>query len=101
MVRARTVVTLRSLETNGDGLHPLQEAFVAHGAVQCGFCTPGMVLTALSFLERHPDADRDAVRHALEGNLCRCTGYTKIVDAVVAYGSSARRGRRRAEREES
>jgi aerobic-type carbon monoxide dehydrogenase small subunit (CoxS/CutS family) len=53
--------------------------------VQCGFCTPGVVLTALAFLERHPEADRDAIRAALEGNLCRCTGYAKILDAVEAY----------------
>jgi carbon-monoxide dehydrogenase small subunit len=77
---------------NGPGLHPIQEAFLAHGAVQCGFCTPGMVLTALVFVEGHPDADREAVRHAIEGNLCRCTGYTKIVDAVVAYARARRRG---------
>ena len=87
MARARRVVTLRGIEQNGPGLHPLQEAFLAHGAVQCGFCTPGMVLTALAFVERHPHADREAVRHAIEGNLCRCTGYTKIVDAIVAYAA--------------
>ena len=80
----RAVVTLRGLERNG-GLHPLQEAFVRHGAVQCGFCTPGMLLTTLAFLEREPRPDREAIRAALEGNLCRCTGYTKIVDAVEAY----------------
>ncbi|PYM23749.1 MAG: hypothetical protein DMD80_25225 [Candidatus Rokuibacteriota bacterium] len=83
-LRGRAVVTLRGLERNG-GLHPLQEAFVRHGAVQCGFCTPGMLLTTLAFLEREPRPDREAIRAALEGNLCRCTGYTKIVDAVEAY----------------
>ena len=77
-------VTLRGLERDG-GLHPLQEAFIRHGAVQCGFCTPGMLLTTLAFLEREPRPDREAIRAALEGNLCRCTGYTKIVDAVEAY----------------
>ncbi|HEY3188095.1 MAG TPA: (2Fe-2S)-binding protein [Solirubrobacteraceae bacterium] len=92
MARGKSVITLRGIHTNGAGLHPLQEAFLVHGAVQCGFCTPGMVLTALVFVERHPDADREAVRHAIEGNLCRCTGYTKIVDAVVAYAREARRG---------
>jgi aerobic carbon-monoxide dehydrogenase small subunit len=75
---------LRGLELNGD-LHPLQQAFVKHGAVQCGFCTPGMLLTTLAFLAREPRPDREAIRAALEGNLCRCTGYTKIVDAVEAY----------------
>jgi carbon-monoxide dehydrogenase small subunit len=83
-VEGRQVLTARGLEPDG-GLHPLQEAFVRHGAVQCGFCTPGMLLTALAFLERHPRADREAIRAALDGNLCRCTGYAKILDAVEAY----------------
>src|SRR2546426_159436 len=83
-VRGRAIRTVRGLERDG-GLHPLQEAFVRHGAVQCGFCTPGMLLTVLAFLERHPRASRDEVRGALAGNLCRCTGYVKILDAVEAY----------------
>ena len=83
-VRSRPIVTVKGLERER-GLHPLQEAFVRHGAVQCGFCTPGMLLTALVFLETHPRPSRDEIRHALEGNLCRCTGYTKIVDAIEAY----------------
>ena len=85
-VRGRPVVTVKGLEREG-GLHPLQEAFVRHGAVQCGFCTPGMLLTALVFLEAHPRPSRDEIRGALEGNLCRCTGYTKIVDAIEAYAA--------------
>jgi aerobic-type carbon monoxide dehydrogenase small subunit (CoxS/CutS family) len=88
-VAGRRVVTVRGLEPDG-GLHPLQEAFVRHGAVQCGFCTPGMLLTALAFLERRPGAGREAIRAALEGNLCRCTGYAKILDAVEAYAREAR-----------
>jgi len=83
-VRGRAIRTVGGLERDG-ALHPLQEAFVRHGAVQCGFCTPGMLLTALAFLERHPRASRDEVRGALAGNLCRCTGYAKILDAVQAY----------------
>jgi carbon-monoxide dehydrogenase medium subunit len=83
-VHGRTVLTVRGLEADG-ALHPLQEAFLRHGAVQCGFCTPGMLLTAAAFLERHPGAGRQALRRALEGNLCRCTGYAKILDAVEAY----------------
>ena len=83
-VRGRALITVKGLEREG-GLHPLQEAFVRHGAVQCGFCTPGMLLTALAFLETNPRPDRDEIRHALEGNLCRCTGYAKIVDAIEAY----------------
>jgi carbon-monoxide dehydrogenase small subunit len=85
-VRGRPIVTVKGLEREG-GLHPLQEAFVRHGAVQCGFCTPGMLLTALVFLETHEHPSRDEIRHALEGNLCRCTGYTKIVDAIEAYAA--------------
>ncbi len=82
--RGRAVVTVRGLQPAG-GLHPLQEAFVRHGAVQCGFCTPGMLLTAWAFVQRHPRPGREAIRRALEGNLCRCTGYAKILDAVEAY----------------
>ncbi|HMR68882.1 MAG TPA: 2Fe-2S iron-sulfur cluster-binding protein, partial [Rubrivivax sp.] len=63
-------------------------AFVAHGAVQCGFCTPGMVMQAAALLERDPAPDADAAKRAIEGNLCRCTGYQKIVDAVVDAGRS-------------
>jgi carbon-monoxide dehydrogenase small subunit len=87
-VRGRAIVTVRGLERGGE-LHPLQHAFLRHGAVQCGFCTPGMLLTALAFLERHPTPTRDEIRVALEGNLCRCTGYAKIVDAVEAYAREA------------
>ena len=83
-VGERAITTVRGLEDGGE-LHPLQRAFLRHGAVQCGFCTPGMLLTVLAFLEREPRPDREAIRAALEGNLCRCTGYTKIVDAVEAY----------------
>jgi aerobic carbon-monoxide dehydrogenase small subunit len=85
-VRSRRVVTLRGLERDGR-LHHLQEAFLRHGAVQCGFCTPGMLLTALAFVERHPHPDREAIRAALAGNLCRCTGYARILDAVEAYAA--------------
>ena len=78
----RELTTVEGL-AGGDGeLHPLQEAFRdAHG-LQCGFCTPGILMTLLPFLERHPDPDEPAIRHAISGNLCRCTGYQHIVDAV-------------------
>jgi carbon-monoxide dehydrogenase small subunit len=91
-VAGRRVMTLRSLGRDGL-LHPLQEAFIAHGAAQCGFCTPGMILTAYAFLQEHPRATRDEIRRAIAGNLCRCTGYTKIVDAIeaaVAAGAASR-----------
>jgi carbon-monoxide dehydrogenase small subunit len=79
-----TLTTVRGLATEGE-VHPLQRAFLEHGASQCGFCTPGMLLVAEEFVREHPSASRDDVRRALAGNLCRCTGYTKILDAVQAY----------------
>jgi aerobic carbon-monoxide dehydrogenase small subunit len=78
------ITTVRGLAADGE-LHLLQEAFLDHAGSQCGFCTPGMILTAKWYLDRHPDADREELRRALAGNLCRCTGYTKILDAVEAY----------------
>ena len=90
-VEGRRVTTLRGLATDGQ-FHPLQEAFLAAGGVQCGFCTGGMILVAPAYLERRPDAGREELRRALAGNLCRCTGYVKILDAVEAY---ARRTARR------
>jgi carbon-monoxide dehydrogenase small subunit len=75
------VVTVEGL-ANGDGLHPVQEAFIEAGAVQCGFCTPGLVVATAALLERSPQPSDDEIREALSGNLCRCTGYQKIFDAV-------------------
>jgi carbon-monoxide dehydrogenase small subunit len=75
------VVTVEGLGTEGE-LHPVQEAFAATGAVQCGFCTPGLVMAAADLLQRVPDPSEDEIREALSGNLCRCTGYAKIFDAV-------------------
>jgi aerobic carbon-monoxide dehydrogenase small subunit len=75
------VVTVEGL-ARGDGLHPVQEAFAEAGAVQCGFCTPGFIVAAADLLRRTPDPSDDEIREALSGNLCRCTGYAKILDAV-------------------
>ena len=75
------VVTVEGL-ANGDELHPVQEAFAEAGAVQCGFCTPGFIVAAADLLRRTPDPSDDEIREALSGNLCRCTGYAKILDAV-------------------
>ena len=75
------VVTVEGLRS-GDGLHPVQEALLATGAVQCGFCTPGIVVSAADLLARNAEPSEDEIREALSGNLCRCTGYAKIFDAV-------------------
>ncbi len=82
-LEGRTLLTIEGLASNGE-LHVVQQAFVDHGAVQCGFCTPGMILATLDLLRRIPDPTREEVRRELSGNLCRCTGYQKIVDAVMA-----------------
>jgi carbon-monoxide dehydrogenase small subunit len=81
------VVTVEGLGDEGR-LHRVQEAFVAAGAVQCGFCTPGLVVAAADLLERTPDPSDDEIREALSGNLCRCTGYAKIFDAVRLAASA-------------
>ncbi len=77
------VTTIEGLARDGE-LHPLQRAFVEHHGLQCGFCTPGMILTAHDLLSRDPDPDDATIRRALRGNLCRCTGYQTIVDSVRA-----------------
>jgi carbon-monoxide dehydrogenase small subunit len=76
-----TITTIEGLH-KGDALHPIQQAFVDSGAVQCGFCTPGMILTTKALLDEIPNPSEEDIKHYLEGNLCRCTGYTKILDAV-------------------
>ena len=76
-----SVETIEGL-SNGSQPHPVQQAFVEAGAVQCGYCTPGAVLASKALLDRMPDPDDDAIREALSGNLCRCTGYSKMIDAV-------------------
>jgi aerobic-type carbon monoxide dehydrogenase small subunit (CoxS/CutS family) len=78
-----TITTVRGLGDE-DRLHPLQEMLVRYGAVQCGFCTPGMLITAKALLDRHPHPTREQIRTALAGNLCRCTGYQAIIDAIEA-----------------
>jgi carbon-monoxide dehydrogenase small subunit len=78
----RRVTTIEGL-ADGNRLHPLQEAMAEHGAIQCGFCTPGMILSAKALLEDNPSPGRQEIRQGLSGNLCRCTGYQKIVEAVA------------------
>lgn len=84
-----TITTIEGLAANGE-LHPVQQAFHDHHALQCGYCTPGMVMAAVSLIENGEAGDRDAIRAGLEGNLCRCTGYHNIVEAIAeAAGSTS------------
>jgi aerobic carbon-monoxide dehydrogenase small subunit len=82
------VTTIEGLAPDGE-LHPVQRAFVEHHGLQCGFCTPGVILTTIDLLSRDGQPDEDAIRHALRGNLCRCTGYDSIVDSVQAAAEAS------------
>jgi aerobic-type carbon monoxide dehydrogenase small subunit (CoxS/CutS family) len=82
--KGKEIVTIEGLKGKQGGLHPLQEAFMDHFAVQCGYCTPGMILAAKALLDENPNPTEEDVRRGLSGNLCRCTGYVKIVEAVLA-----------------
>jgi carbon-monoxide dehydrogenase small subunit len=87
--RDREIVTIEGLAAGGE-LHPLQRAFIDHGAVQCGYCIPGMILTAKAYLDSNAAPTEAEVREALTGNLCRCTGYQKIAEAVLAAAQATR-----------
>ena len=80
-VQGKKITTIEGLAKDGE-LHPLQKAFAEKGAIQCGFCTPGMILTARAFLDENPHPSEEEVKKAISGNLCRCTGYVKIVEAA-------------------
>jgi carbon-monoxide dehydrogenase small subunit len=84
------VVTIEGIKGSSGELHPIQQAFIDHGAVQCGFCTPGMIMSSKAILDENPNATEDEIRHALAGNICRCTGYTQIIEAVEAAGETLR-----------
>jgi carbon-monoxide dehydrogenase small subunit len=87
-----TVVTIEGL-AEGSDLHPVQAAFKEHHGLQCGFCTPGMIMTATDMIRRHPEGlDEQTVRHELEGNICRCTGYHNIVKAILAASEAMSKG---------
>jgi carbon-monoxide dehydrogenase small subunit len=86
---ARQVTTVEGLES-AEGLHPMQESFHEEHGLQCGFCTPGMMLTAIALLEENPDPSEEEIRWALSGNVCRCTGYQNIVNAVKRAAASMR-----------
>lgn len=78
-----SVITIEGLEGE-NGLHPIQQAFIDHFAIQCGYCTPAMILSAKALLDENPNATEDDIREAMHGNICRCTGYKKIVEAIEA-----------------
>lgn len=78
----KQIITIEGMEASDGSLHPLQQAFIDAGAVQCGFCTPGMIMSAYVLLQKNPQPSREEIRKAMKGNLCRCTGYQQIVDAV-------------------
>ena len=84
------IVTIEGL-SRGDELDPVQDSFIQHGAVQCGFCSPGMILTAKELLAREKSPSEEQIREAISGNLCRCTGYVKIVEAIQAAGRGGQR----------
>lgn len=89
--REKNILTIEGL-AKGNDLHPIQKAFIDNGSIQCGFCTPGMILTAKTLLDENPNPTRGEVKKALAGNLCRCTGYVKIVDAVLVAAEEMRKG---------
>ena len=85
------ITTIEGLARDGE-LHPIQQAFVEHHGLQCGFCTPGMILTAVDLLSRDREPGEETIRHALRGNICRCTGYQPIVDSIRAAGAALEEG---------
>jgi len=91
-VRGRSVLTIEGLAEDGK-LHPLQEAFIAHGGFQCGFCTPGMILAAKALLDENPNPSEEELKHFMHGNICRCTGYKKIIESIMAAAKLMRGSR--------
>ena len=89
--QGKDILTVEGLAKNGQ-LHPLQQAFIDHGAIQCGFCTPGMLLSAKALLDENPRPTEAEIKEALSGNLCRCTGYVKIIEAVEAAAQKMKGG---------
>jgi carbon-monoxide dehydrogenase small subunit len=82
-IEDQDVETIEGIAKREGELHPIQETFIEHGAIQCGYCTPGMIMAAKAFLEENPDPTEDEVKKGIGGNLCRCTGYTKIMEAIL------------------
>lgn len=90
--KGKEITTIEGLAQEGK-LHPLQQAFMDEGAVQCGFCTPGVILTAKAFLDSNPEPSESQIREAIAGNLCRCTGYDKIIRAIMSAAQAIEKGR--------
>ena len=90
-VRNKDILTIEGL-AKGTELHPIQQAFIDTGAMQCGFCSPGMIMMSKALLDENPNPTREEVKEGLGGNLCRCTGYVKIIDAVMAAAETMRKG---------
>ncbi len=86
------ITTIEGL-SDGDQLHPIQEAFVEQAGMQCGFCTPGMIMSAKALLDRNPDPSEEEIREGIAGNFCRCTGYTKIIESISAAAKAVRKGK--------
>jgi aerobic-type carbon monoxide dehydrogenase small subunit (CoxS/CutS family) len=90
-VRGRSVLTIEGMAEDGK-LHPLQESFIEHGGFQCGFCTPGMILAAKALLDENPKPSEEELKHFMHGNICRCTGYKKIIESIMAAAEKMRGG---------
>jgi carbon-monoxide dehydrogenase small subunit len=89
-VQGKKIITIEGL-AQGEKLHPVQEAFVESGAIQCGFCSPGMIMVTKAFLDEHPNPTEEEAKRAISGNLCRCTGYFQIIDAVMKAAEKMRK----------
>ena len=89
-VRGRSLLTIEGLAEKDGKLHPLQQAFIEHGGFQCGFCTPGMILAAKALLDENPAPSEAELKHFMHGNICRCTGYKKIIESIMAAAKTMR-----------
>ncbi len=88
----KIIETIEGLASRQGNLHPIQQSFVDNGGIQCGFCSPGMIMSSKALLDENPNADRDEIQHALAGNICRCTGYVQILDSVEAAKGQLKTG---------